>query len=196
MTRFSVSALVGSLRKESCNLRLARAIAALGKDRFDVRVLEIGDLPLYNQDIENPLPASVARLKAEIQGADALLFVTPEFNRSIPGPLKNAIDWASRPYGASAFAGKPGAVCGTSPGPIGTACAQQALRPVLGHLDVALMGQPEMYFQFKGNAIDAHGAVSEDSARTVLKGFVDRYAQWVERHLACATPDARRACCS
>ncbi len=196
MTRFTVATLVGSLRKESCNLRLAKAIAALGKDRFDATVLEIGDLPLYNQDIENPLPAPVARLKKEIQEADALLFVTPEFNRSIPGPLKNAIDWASRPYGASAFAGKPGAVCGTSPGAIGTACAQQALRPVLGYLDIAVMGQPEVYFQFKDNAIDAQGVIAEESARAFLKGFVERYVEWVDGCLSCAAPDARRTCCA
>lgn len=196
MTRFKVAALVGSLRKESSNLRLAKAIGALGKSRFDLDILEIGDLPLYNQDLEANFPAQATRLKTQIQKADALLFVTPEFNRSIPGPLKNAIDWASRPYGASAFKGKPAAICGASPGALGTACAQQALRPVLGYLDTALMGQPEVYFQFKENAIDTQGTVSDDQTRKFLQSFVDTYIDWIDRHTACLTETAALKCCS
>src|SRR4051812_21366813 len=112
MSKFNVAIIVGSLRKESINLKLAKALAKLGKDKFDVQFVQIGDLPLYNQDLEANFPEQATRLKNEIKNADAVLIVTPEFNRAMPGPLKNAIDWASRPYGANSFAGKPAAICG------------------------------------------------------------------------------------
>src|ERR1700733_6637356 len=119
MTKRKVAILVGSLRKESFNYKLARSLVKLGSDKFDAQFLQIGDLPLYNQDMEADFPLQAMRLKKEIMAADAILIVTPEYNRSIPGPLKNAIDWASRPYGKNAFAGKPAAICGTSQGAIG-----------------------------------------------------------------------------
>ncbi len=174
--------IVGSLRKDSCNLKLGKALANLGREKFEAQFLNIGDLPLYNQDLEADFPAQASRLKKEIQSADALLFVTPEYNRGIPGPLKNAMDWASRPYGQNAFAGKPAALCGASPGAIGTACAQQQLKAILGYLDTILMGQPEMYLHFKEGMIDAEGNISNDDTRKFLQGFVDRFAAWAERH--------------
>jgi chromate reductase len=194
MTEFKAAVIVGSLRKESFNLKLAKALAQLGQNKFEAQFLQIRDIPLYNQDLEENFPSQASRLKSEILGADAVLFVTPEFNRSVPGVLKNAIDWASRPYGKNAFAGKPVAICGTSPGAIGTACAQQHLRSMLGYLDVILMGQPEIYLQFKEGLIDDEGHISSDNTRKFLQGFVDRFSAWVEFHRTNpAASDAKRA---
>jgi chromate reductase len=182
MAKTKVAVIVGSLRKDSMNLKLGKAIAKLGVGKFDTQFVQIGDLPLFSQDLENPMPAPVARLKKEIESADAVLFITPEYNRGMPGPLKNAIDWASRPYGKNSFAGKPGALCGASPGAIGTACSQHNLRPTLDYLDVIVMGQPEVYFQFKEGIIDADGNVTSDNTKQFLQKFVDTFAAFVERH--------------
>jgi chromate reductase len=194
MTKFKIAVMVGSLRKESFNLMLAKALMKLGQDRFEPHFLQIGDLPLYNQDLDSNFPQQASRLKQEILEADAVLFVTPEYNRSLPGVMKNAIDWASRPYGKNAFAGKPTAICGTSPGAIGTACAQQNLRAILGYLDTVLMGGPEVYLQFKDGMIDAEGNISNDSTKKFLQAFVDKFAAWVERqHNAMPAQEAKRA---
>lgn len=191
MSKFKVAVFVGSLRKDSYNLKLAKAIAKLGSARFDVNFVQYGDLPLFSQDLEASVPAPVTRMKGEIAAADAVLFVTPEYNRGMPGPLKNAIDWASRPYGKNSFAGKPGGLCGASPGAIGSAAAQSNLKPVLSYLDISLMGQPELYFQFKEGAIDADGNIASDDTRKFLQGWADKYAAWVEAHLACASGQKR-----
>lgn len=191
MARFKIAVIVGSLRKDSYNLKLGKAIAALGQDVFEARFLQIGDLPLYNQDLEANFPEQAARLKSEIRDSDAVLFVTPEYNRDLPGVLKNAIDWCSRPYGQNAFAGKPAAICGASPGAIGTACAQQSLRSILGYLDMTLMGQPEVYFQFKDGIIDAEGNIASDDTRKFLQGFVDKLILWVDRHAIPAQTEKR-----
>src|SRR5687767_8978456 len=135
-----VAVIVGSLRKDSINRQLALAVAKLAPSRFTFEHLRIDDLPLYNQDNDGKPPEQAVRIKREVEAADAVLFVTPEYNRSIPGVLKNAIDTASRPYGKNSFAGKPGGVIGASVGAIGTALAQQHLRNVLAYLDVALLG--------------------------------------------------------
>ena len=193
MTKFKVAVLVGSLRKESINKKLGKALAKLGEGKFETQFLEIGDLPLFNQDLEADFPKAAQRLKDEIKAADAVLFVTPEYNRGMPGPLKNAIDWASRPYGTNSFAGKPAAICGTSPGAIGTACAQHNLRPTLGYLDVILLGQPEMYIQFKDGMIDADGNVGNADTQKHLQGFVDKFAAWIERHAGSAAKTAKAA---
>ena len=131
----------------------------------------------------NP-PEPVKRLKREIEAADALLFVTPEYNRSVPGVLKNAIDAASRPYGKNSFAGKPGGVLGASIGAIGTAVAQQHLRTVLAYLDVPTLGQPEAFLTFTEGLIDNAGTVSNDKTRAFLQGWVDRYVGWVDTVLS------------
>jgi chromate reductase len=182
MAQFKLAIIVGSLREESINLKLGKALAKLGEGKFDATFCQIGDLPLFSQDLEASVPASVTRLKNEIAAADAVLFVTPEYNRSLPGVLKNAIDWASRPYGKNSFAGKPAAMCGASGGALGTACAQAALKPVLHYLDVTLMGQPEVYFNFKEGAIDAEGNIASEDSRKFLQGFVDKFAAWVAAH--------------
>ncbi|MBZ5710036.1 NADPH-dependent FMN reductase [Nannocystis pusilla] len=181
MSRYNIAVLVGSLRRESFNRRLATAIAGLAPPEFTFKQLEIGDLPLYNQDDDADQPAPVKRLKAEIQAASGLLFVTPEYNRSIPGVLKNAIDHASRPYGQSAFTGKSAGVIGVSPGAIGTAVAQQHLRGVLAYLDVATLGQPEAFIQAKEGLFDEAGQIGPGS-RKFLQNWMDRYVAWIRRH--------------
>jgi chromate reductase len=175
----SVLALVGSLRKDSINLKLAKAIAKLGSDHFDLKVATIGDLPLFNQDLEADFPAIAMRLKKEIESAEAILFVTPEYNRAMTGVMKNAIDWASRPYGKNAFAKKRAAICGASVGAIGSANSQASLKHTLSYLDITLMGQPEVYLQFKDALIDDQGNISDDKTKQFLQGFVDSFVKWI-----------------
>ena len=175
-----IAMIVGSIRKDSYNLKLAKALEKLGKDHFSVTHIRIDDLPLFNQDLESAPPAAVTRLKSEIEAADGIVFVTPEYNRSIPGVLKNAIDWASRPYGKNSFSGKPSAICGTSPGAIGTAVAQSHLRSVVnGFLNCPVMGQPELYLAFKDGLIDAEGNVSNPDTEKFLQSYVDQFAAYV-----------------
>jgi chromate reductase len=183
MSEIKVAVLVGSLRAASFNRRLARAVEALAPAGFAFEHVEIGDLPLYNQDFDDDYPAACRRFKEAVAAADALLVVTPEYNRSIPGVLKNALDIGSRPAGTNSFAGKPAAILGTSPGATGTAVAQRDLRGVLSHLDVAVMAQPEIYVQFKEGLIDEQGRVGDARTLTFLQGCVDRYAQWVRKQL-------------
>src|SRR5690349_10404614 len=152
-----IAIIVGSTRKESINRQLAKALAKLGEDRLDFTFVEIGDLPLYNQDLENDLPTPVARMKAQLEAADGVLIVTPEHNRSIPAALKNAIDWGTRPWGKSSWPGKVAAVIGTSPGAIGTAVAQSHLRNVLGSILGLLVMGGEHYVTFKPELIAADG---------------------------------------
>lgn len=182
MTKHTLAVITGSIRKESMNLKLAKALARLMGDKVEATFVDIASLPLFSQDLEADVPASVTALKTAIEKADGVLIVTPEYNRSIPGVLKNALDWASRPYGKNSFAGKPAAICGASPGAIGTACAQQHLRSIMGYLDVVLMGAPELYLQFKDGMIDADGNVAADDTRKFLQGYADKCAAWVARH--------------
>ena len=181
MSQYTIAVLVGSLRRESFNRKLAISVVRLAPADFTFKQLEIGDLPLYNQDDDADQPAPVKRLKGEINAAHGLLFVTPEYNRSIPGVLKNAIDHASRPYGQSAFPGKPAGVLGASVGSIGTAIAQQHLRNALAYLDVPTLGQPEAFIQVKEGLFDEAGNIGEAS-RGFLQGWMDRYVEWVKRH--------------
>ena len=183
MIQYQVAIVVGSLREESINRKLATAIVKLAPSEFAFRQLEIRDLPFFNQDNEANPEESVIRFKREIAAADGLLFVTPEYNRSIPGVLKNAIDIGSRPYGKSAWAGKPAAVIGVSPGATGTALAQQHLRNILAYLDVPTLGQPEAFIQAKDGLFDASGEIGADS-RKFLQGWMDRYVSWVKKHAA------------
>ena len=182
MKKHKVIAIVGSLRKDSHNLKLAKALAKLGSDHLEMAFANIADLPLFSEDLEAALPTPISRLKKEIEAADAVLFVSPEYNRATPGVLKNAIDWASRPYGKNSFASKPAAICGISVGAIGTACAQNNLKHTLSYLDVALMGQPEVYLQFKDGLIDYDGNVNDDSMKKFLQGFVNKFVEWIEKN--------------
>lgn len=181
MSQYHIAVVVGSLRKESFNRKLANVLATLAPSEFTFKQVDIGDLPLYNQDEDGQQASSVQRLKAEIAAAQGLLFVTPEYNRSIPGVLKNAIDHASRPYGQSAWAGKPAGVLGASVGAIGTAIAQQHLRNVLAYLDVPTLGQPEVFIHAKEGFFDGAGAVSPDS-KAFLQAWMNRYVGWIKQH--------------
>lgn len=181
MAQFPIAVVVGSLRRDSFNRRLATAIAKLAPAEFSFQQAKIDDLPLYNQDDDSNPAESVKRLKAEITAARGLIFVTPEYNRSMPGVLKNAIDHASRPYGKSVWGGKPAGVIGVSVGAVGTAVAQQHLRNVLAYLDVPTLGQPECFIQAKEGLFDAAGAIGPDS-RQFLQAWVDRYVAWVKAH--------------
>ncbi len=175
-----VAVIVGSIRKDSINRKLADALAKLAEGRLMFDIVRIDDLPLFNQDDEASPAPSVTRIKAQIASADGVLFVAPEHNRSIPSAMKNAIDWATRPRGTSAFSGKVGAIIGTSRGGIATAIAQSHLRTILsGHM-AALLGSPEAYVQFKDGLIGEDGAIADEASKTFLQGFVDKFARLVE----------------
>lgn len=183
MSHYQIAVVVGSLRNDSFNRKLANAIAKLAPSDFSFKHLEIGDLPLYNQDDDAQPATSVQRLKADISAAQGLLFVTPEYNRSIPGVLKNAIDHASRPYGQSAWAGKPAGVLGVSVGALGTALAQQHLRNILAYLNVPTLGQPEAFVQAKDSLFDSNGNIGPDS-KAFLQKWMDQYVAWIKTHVA------------
>ncbi len=179
MPQHTIAVIVGSLRKDSLNRKMADAIAKLAPPEFSFKQSEIGDLPLYNQDEENNQPASVKRLKTEIETSSALLFVTPEYNRSIPGVLKNAIDHASRPSGKNSWGSKPAGILGVSPGGGGTVSARQHLRNILVAVGVAAMPSPEAYIQAKDGLFDADGNIGEGSKK-FLQGWMDKYIAWVK----------------
>jgi chromate reductase len=181
MSKYQIAVVVGSLRKDSFNRKLASAITKLAPAEFSFQHVKIDDLPLYNQDDDANPAESVKRLKGEITAARGLLFVTAEYNRSIPGVLKNAIDHASRPYGKSVWAGKPAGVLGASVGAIGTAVAQQHLRTILAYLDVPTLGQPEAFIHAKDGLFDPSGNLGADS-RKFLQDWMDRYVAWVTKH--------------
>lgn len=176
-----IAVLVGSLRRDSFNRKLAQALAKLAGDAAVFDYPRLDDLPLYNQDFDDDYPSRCKQFKQQIANADAVLFVTPEYNRSIPGVLKNAIDIASRPYGTSAFARKPGALIGTSRSAAGTAMAQQHLRNVCVFLDIRMLAQPEAFIRYKDDLIDADGNITIESTRKFLRDFIDRYIAWVKR---------------
>ncbi len=176
-----IAVLIGSLRRDSYNRRLANAIQRLAPQEFSFKELQIADLPAYNQDEETKPVASVARLKADISASRGLLFVTPEYNRSMPGVLKNAIDHASRPYGQNAWAGKPAGILGASIGAIGTAIAQQHLRGTLAYLDVPTLGQPEVFLHVDDEFFDASGGIANAETKKFLQGWMDAYVAWVKR---------------
>jgi chromate reductase len=178
----NVAVLLGSLSENSINKTLAKAIEKLAQGRLHFDYLDIAALPFYNNDLWNNPPAAVTELKRRVEAADAVLIVTPEFNRSFPGLIKNALDWGSRPYGQSSWIGKPLALAGASVGAIGTAAVQSQLRSVLPVLGFVVMGQPEVYFQFQPDLIDEHFEVTDDQSRAFLAGFVDSYLAWIERH--------------
>jgi len=181
MSQIKVAVVVGSLRKDSFNHKLATALARLAPPDFEFAHVRIDDLPLYNQDDDADPAESVKRLKASVKSAQALLFVTPEYNRSFPGVLKNAIDHASRPYGQSVWGGKPAGVIGVSVGAIGTSLAQQHLRNVLAYLDVPTLNQPEAFIQAKESLFGPAGPIANEDSKKFLQGWVDRYVAWVRK---------------
>ena len=183
MDTFKVGYLVGSLARESINRKLATALARLAPPELALEEIPIGELPLYSYDYDKDYPEVARRFKQAIADVDAVLFVTPEYNRSIPGALKNAIDWASRPWGQNSFARKPSGVIGTSPGSIGTAVAQQQLRGVLCFCNSPLMNTVEAYIHFTPGLIDADGTVTNDDTAEFLRNYLKEYSAFVRRVL-------------
>jgi chromate reductase, NAD(P)H dehydrogenase (quinone) len=182
-----VAVIVGSLRRESLNRAFARALAKLAEKAatpvLELKVLELGDVPLYNEELWQSPPEGVTRLKREIDAAAAVLFVTPEYNRSMPAVTKNTLDWASRPLARNCWAGKPVAVVGTSPGAIGTAVAQSQLRSSLVVCGAHVLGQPEVYFVSKPGLITESFDVSDDKSRAFLEGFLAKFAAHIGQHV-------------
>jgi len=174
-----VAVLVGSLRKDSYNRKMARALIALAPDSLNLEIVEIRDLPLYDEDLDKEPPKAWSEFRQRIARADAVLFVTPEYNRSLPGVLKNAIDVGSRPYGKSAWAGKPAAVVSVSPGAIGGFGANHHLRQSLVFLDMPVLQQPEMYIGGANKLFDAEGKLANDGTRDYLRKFLDAFAAWI-----------------
>lgn len=179
-----VAVLVGSLRKDSINRKLALALAGLAPPSLRLGIVEIGGLPLYDPDLDAGNPAPWVEFRAAIKAADAVLFVTPEYNRSVPAALKNAIDVGSRPYGQSAWSGKPGAVMSGSPGALGAFGANHHLRQSLVFLNVPTMAQPEAYVGSADKIFDAEGNIANDSSRQFLQNFINAFDRWVAVHTA------------
>ena len=175
----NLAAISGSLRKGSYNTMLVRALQALAPEGMNIEIVEIGNLPLYNQDDEAMFPAAAQALKDKIESADGIIISTPEYNRSIPGGLNNAIDWTSRPYGKNSFARKAVLTMGVSGGKIGTAVAQSHLRHILLYLNADLIGQPELYFGPASELFDAEGNLTQDSTKELLKKALGIFAERV-----------------
>lgn len=177
----TIAVFVGSLRKDSFNRQLAQGIAEIGSDLFTFRFVALEDVPMFNQDKElEPCPA-VEAMKQTVRDADAVLFVTPEYNRSIPAVLKNALDWCSRPAGKSVWGGKPAATAGTSPGNVGTAAVQQHLRSVMTMLGMEVMGQPELYIVCTPEFFDNAGHVANESTRKFFRMFLEKFDTWIDK---------------
>lgn len=181
----NVLGICGSLRKASFNMMALRAAQSLAPQGMTITIADISQVPLYNEDVKGAgFPPAVQLLRDQVKAADALLIVSPEYNFSIPGVLKNAIDCASRPPSKNSFAHKPAGVLGASPGAIGTALAQYHLRTVLGALGVSTLAQPDVFLQFHEGLIDDAGNVTNDKTQQFLQTWVDRYVAWVDTQLA------------
>lgn len=176
----NVAVIVGSLRKGSLSRKLALALAPLAAPALELKIIEIADLPLYNEDSEAEAPQSWTTFRAAVKPADAVLFVTPEYNRSVPGCLKNALDVGSRPYGASVWSGKPCAVISNSPGLIGGFGANHHLRQSLVFLDMLVLQQPEAYISGSNKLTDETGNIADESKREFLTKFMQAFAAWIE----------------
>jgi chromate reductase len=181
MTTYKVGYLVGSLAKESLNRKLSKALVKLAPKQLEMTEIGFADLPLYSYDYDADYPPPARKFKEALKAQEAFIFVTPEYNRSIPGGLKNAIDWASRPWGQNSFHRKPSGVIGTSPGLIGTALAQQALRGVLAFCNSPMMNSIEAYIQFTPGLVTDDGKVTNEGTEKFLKGWIDEFAAYVER---------------
>jgi chromate reductase len=178
--KFDVAVIVGSLRKESLNRRMAHALSALAPANLGLEIVEIRELALYDEDKEREPPAPWVAFRDRVRRADAVLFVTPEYNRSIPAPLKNAIDVGSRPYGKSVWSGKPAAIVSVSPGALGAFGANHHLRQCLVFLDMPTLQQPEAYIGGAAKLFNAQGALESDSVREFAGKFVQAFGAWIE----------------
>jgi chromate reductase len=180
MKTYKIAVLVGSLRKESYNLKTAKALKALAPDTLLLEILNIGNLPFYNEDLEASTPNEWKVFREQLVAFDGVLFITPEYNRSVPGVLKNAIDVGSRPYGKSVWDGKPGAIVSVSPGSIGAFGANHHLRQSLVFINVPAMPQPEAYIGGAAKLFDESGNLTNESTREFLKKFMQAFAKWME----------------
>lgn len=178
----TIGYIVGSLSGASINRRLARAVATLAHDREVFTEIPIDDLPLFDYELEADFPPAATALKERISSVDGILFVTPEYNRTIPAALKNALEWGARPYGNSAYTGIPAGVIGASPGAPGASMAQQHLRNVLGYLDMPTLGQPEVFLQFDSDVFPEDGTIADDGLREFLSTWLDAFLAHVDRY--------------
>jgi chromate reductase len=185
---YTIGYFVGSLSSTSINRTLAEALIALAPDQLEFREIPIRDLPLYSPDHDADYPPAARALKDAITASDGILFVSPEYNRSIPGALKNAIDWGSRPWGSNAFARKPTGIVGASIGGIGTAVMQSSMRSVLSFLDAPQLNAPEAYIHFKPEVFGPGGAVHDEGTAQFLGHYMDEYCAFVQRVLAANAP--------
>src|SRR5580693_7613921 len=181
-TPYSVAVIVGSLRKDSFSLRIANALVKLAPDTLKLNVVTLHGISFFNQDLEGAPPADWVKFREMLQASDAVLFVTPEYNRAISGVLKNAIDVGSRPYGKSSFNGKPTGIVSNSPGPLGGVSAAKTLQNILPGISGPIMGQPEIYLNGVGDGFDEKGELIKESLQGVLKQYLDAYAAFVEKH--------------
>src|SRR5512144_2677505 len=188
MTPKKIAVMVGSLRQDSFNRKMAQALLALAPASLQLEIIEIGGLPLYNEDLEAHPPTAWTEFREHVRPVDGVLFVTPEYNRSVPGVLKNAIDVGSRPYGHSVWEGKPGAVMSVSPGAIGGFGANHHLRQSLVFLNVPTLQQPEAYIGKAATLFDESGQLATDSIRQFASKFMQAFATWVETNTARRTP--------
>lgn len=184
----TVAVLVGSLRKESLTRKIANALIDIAPEGLSLKIVEIGDLPLYNEDLEKDPPAAWTRFRDEVRPVDGVIFVTPEYNRGVSGVLKNAIDVGSRPYGSSVYAQKPAAVISQSPGALGGFGANHQLRQSLVFLDMPVLQQPEAYLNHTGQYFDDAGKLTKDDTRQLLEKLLAAFAGLIEKH----APAARR----
>jgi chromate reductase len=187
---YDVAVLVGSLRKQSLSRKTARALSELAPSPLKLSIVEIGELPLYNEDLEAQVPAAWLAFRKRVKTADALLFVTPEYNRSVPSALKNAIDVGSRPYGRSVWSGKPGAVISVSPSPLGAFGANHHLRQSMVFLDVPVMQQPEAYIGGAADLFNEQGVLTRESTRDFFSKFLQAFAAWIARNSTSASAHA------
>lgn len=183
MEKFKVGYFIGSLSKSSINRKLANALIKLSPENLELSEVSFDELPFYNYDFDIDFPKAAKDFKNSIKNVDAVLFVTPEYNRSIPGALKNAIDWASRPYGQNSFSRKPSAIIGASPGAIGTAVGQQHLKNILNYCNSPIMNEIEAYIQFTPDLISDDGRVKIKSSEEFLKNFMSEFGEYIKRTL-------------
>ncbi|ACL41366.1 NADPH-dependent FMN reductase [Pseudarthrobacter chlorophenolicus A6] len=188
MAPFKIGYFVGSLATGSINRVLANALIKLAPEDLKFSEIPIRDLPLYSYDYDADFPAEGRALKEAIESSDGILFVSPEYNRSIPGALKNAIDWGSRPWGTNSFARKPTGIIGASPGSIGTAVMQSSMRSVLSFLDAPQLNAPEAYIQYKPDAFDDDGELRDEGTAKFLRHYIEEYSAFVARVLAANAP--------
>lgn len=178
----TVAVIVGSLRKESYSLKIANALVKLAPPSLKLNVVTLNGLSFFNQDLEANPPTDWLSFRETLQKSDGVLFVTPEYNRSIPGVLKNAIDVGSRPYGKSSFNGRPVGIISSSPGPLGGVSAAMNLKQILPGYSGPILQQPEIYLTAVGDAFDEKGNLTKEALEKVLKQYIDAFAAWVERH--------------